>query len=407
MQIQESFRSAQSELEIPEGEACETDPSLAADNQRLLAVANGIVTFYDRGLFEAQAALERGQTTQIGNRVATAASALSVVQRQISPMEESHPQAASHVATIHESLKLALRSTLTEASDHVYCSGSIDRCEGMVGHHLMAGSLFAEAAHIGGMSGLASQFEQNATQMGEDHESLVREAFERFSGADRIASDATRSHLVKIGDRSWLLNPLRYGLFMSSMEEASQDLRESEDDFQSLGDGAMVNATQTRLAEVQGDVANAQQTFFIASLVYLALFGLLLYHLVRTTMQYRREVEAAELGFRLLDHCSDLLGVRDVDIEGERLRVEFLRDCFEAFGVDVGQREVGARVGAVLRTPLADPGCRARDQNHVVIESEAVEHAHTLYSSESRMLVSPHMRWTLSIVPAILNRRQP
>ena len=101
------------------------------------------------------------------------------------------------------------------------------------------------------------------------------------------------------------------------------------------------------------------------------------------------DIEVAELGFRLLDHRRHLFGVGDVHLEFEGLGVQFLGDLRQPPGVDVGQHEVGADVRAGLGISPPDTGCRARNQYHVAIESEAIEDAHAPTTTPGGLAGSP------------------
>lgn len=291
-----AFRSAQDRLAVGTEEACDADSALVSDNQRLLAVANAVITFYENGIFRSLEDQGSGQADvgALGNSAATAASALVVVDRQRASMSGDYPQATTSIQEIHSLLTERLREFLLESGELVYCD--IDTCEGRIATRLSSGRLLAESARLAGISDLAESYGENTTRMDQEHRTLVQGAFERFGEADQLADQARRDHLLSVGGDLWLLNPLRYGFYMSSIDQAKRDLQQSEEEFRRLGDGAMVTATQERLAEIQAQEQSAQDSFFAASFGYLALFGLLVFHLVRSTTRYRRELQEAELG---------------------------------------------------------------------------------------------------------------
>lgn len=290
----ERFEKAQADLAIDAKEACQAPASLVADNQRLLTVAKALTTFFSDGVGPAEEALSGGEPRRAANHLASASSAVSVIRRQAASMSGESPGAVSAVEEIKSLLAGHLRDRLATAASSIYCEA--DTCEHALSTHISAGRMLAQAAGIAGLPNLHETYAQEAESLDREHRDLVKDAFSRFREGDEAAEDARQDHLIHVGDSGWLINPFRYGFYMGSIDEAEQNLRTARDEFRILGDGSMVAASSERLIEIQQQRSTAQNSFFTASFFYLGLFGLLVFHLIRSTQRYRHEVEDAELG---------------------------------------------------------------------------------------------------------------
>lgn len=288
--VQEHLREALASVEIDPDQACRADPATVADNQRLLVAAGSAVTFFEDGV---AAAASAGTVDVRANRLATAATALETIRQQRASMQTTGTAATELGAAIGV-LEDRLRSSLSATAEEVYCD--IEACQGELGPYLSAAQMLPEVAAIAGFEELETAYRQEAETFREEHRTLVTEAYERFQEADRSADEARRSHLVRVGDSHWLLNPIRYGFYMATTDEAVEDLQQSAEAFQQIGDGVMASRSENRSAAIQSAQAAAQNTFFLASFAYLGLFGLLVTHLVRSTLHYRRDAEEASDG---------------------------------------------------------------------------------------------------------------
>jgi hypothetical protein len=290
--VNQHLGEALASVEIDPEEACQADLATVADNQRLLVAAGSAVTFFEDGVDAAAAA----DTVDVeANRLATAATALETIRQQRASMQTTGTAVSELDAAIGV-LEDRLRTALAATAEDVYCE--IGSCEGELGPYLSAAQMLPEVAAIAGFEDLESEYREGSEAFREEHRNLVTEAYERYQEADRSADEARRSHLVRVGDGYWLVNPLRYGFYVATTDEAVEDLQRSAEAFEQLGDGVMATASENRATEIQSAQSAAQNSFFLVSFVYLGLFGVLVTHLVRSTMHYRRDAsEAADGSF--------------------------------------------------------------------------------------------------------------
>lgn len=200
---------------------------------------------------------------------------------------------------INEARMLELRGwNIKKAVEHAMAMDSISRLKEEENVLESAFSYQYAATIYGLLKDKEKRIECNyeESRMMDKHEELVSDATHFRIEADKNIMNSRENDLIRIWNTYLLLNPYKYDTFFDSYGLAEKYLEDALKNYKVAGESLMSEDTEKKLKEVKTEWSYIRSLFFIACILYGAVFFYTINRVIMGTVAYMRDMYEREEG---------------------------------------------------------------------------------------------------------------